>query len=119
MLDELSAGVAEWSAQRLALLRDVPLGAVEPEVVEIVQGYITGTTARCKHLCSQPTAPELELGALNQLFLHGVRTQAKIRRSMRISCSLSLTCLRSPLDDTYPPSSSSGAAIYCSPCVWA
>jgi predicted nucleic acid-binding protein len=40
VLDELGAGVPERSAQRLALLRDVPLVPVEPAVVEIVQTYI-------------------------------------------------------------------------------
>lgn len=40
MLDELSAGAPERTAQRLALLHEVPLVPVEPAVVEIVQAYI-------------------------------------------------------------------------------
>lgn len=40
VLDELGAGVPERSAQRLALVRDLPLVPVEPAVVEIVQAYI-------------------------------------------------------------------------------
>lgn len=40
VLDELSEGIPERSAQRLALISALPLVPVEPPVVEIVQAYI-------------------------------------------------------------------------------
>ena len=40
VLDELAAGKPERSAERLALVRDLPLLPVEPAIVEIVQAYI-------------------------------------------------------------------------------
>ena len=40
MLDELAGGIPERSAKRLALVRELPLLAVELPIAEIVQGYI-------------------------------------------------------------------------------
>ena len=40
VLDELAGGIPERSAERLALVRDLPLLSVELAIVEIVQGYI-------------------------------------------------------------------------------
>jgi hypothetical protein len=40
VLDELRGGPPEWSAERLALVRDLPLLRVESAIVEIVQAYI-------------------------------------------------------------------------------
>lgn len=40
VLDELSEGVPERSARRLALIADLPVLPVEPPVIEIVQAYI-------------------------------------------------------------------------------
>lgn len=40
VLDELSGGPVEWSAGRLALIRDLPLLRGESAIVEIVQAYI-------------------------------------------------------------------------------
>ena len=40
MLDELTGGIPERSAQRLALVRDLPLLPIEPAIAEIVQAYI-------------------------------------------------------------------------------
>ena len=43
VLDELAGGIPERSAKRLALVRELPLLAVELPIAEIVQGY-TGTS---------------------------------------------------------------------------
>jgi transposase-like protein len=40
VLDELSGGPPECSAERLALVRDLPLLRIESAIVEIVQAYI-------------------------------------------------------------------------------
>jgi len=40
VLDELRGGPPEWGAERLALVRDLPLLRVESAIVEIVQAYI-------------------------------------------------------------------------------
>lgn len=40
VLDELRGGPAEWSGERLALVRDLPILRVELAIVEIVQTYI-------------------------------------------------------------------------------
>ena len=40
VLDELTGDLPERSAQRLALVRDLPLLPMEPAIVEIVQTYI-------------------------------------------------------------------------------
>lgn len=40
VLDELAAGIPARSAERLALIRDLPLLSVEPPVIEIVQTYV-------------------------------------------------------------------------------
>ena len=40
VLDELSSGKPDRSAQRLALIRDLPVLSVDPPIVEIVQAYI-------------------------------------------------------------------------------
>lgn len=40
VLEELAEGRPERSAQRLALVRDLPVLAIEPPIVEIVQAYI-------------------------------------------------------------------------------
>lgn len=40
VLDELRSGPPEWSAERLGLVRDLPLLRVESAVAEIVQAYI-------------------------------------------------------------------------------
>lgn len=40
VLDELARGVAERSAERLALVRDLPILPVDSAIVEIVQAYI-------------------------------------------------------------------------------
>ena len=40
MLDELTGGIPQRSAQRLALVRDLPLLPIEPAIAEIVQAYI-------------------------------------------------------------------------------
>jgi predicted nucleic acid-binding protein len=40
VLDELAAGQAERSAERLALIADLPLLPVEPAVIEVVQAYL-------------------------------------------------------------------------------
>jgi predicted nucleic acid-binding protein len=40
VLDELAGGSPDRSAERLELLRDLPLLAVEPAIAEIVQAYI-------------------------------------------------------------------------------
>ena len=40
VLDELAGGIPERSAKRLALVRELPLLAVELPIAEIVQGYI-------------------------------------------------------------------------------
>jgi hypothetical protein len=39
-LDELAGGMAERSAERLALVQNLPLLPVEPAIIEIVQAYI-------------------------------------------------------------------------------
>src|SRR4051794_8621366 len=40
VLDELAEGLPDLSAARIALLADIPLLAVEPPIVEIVQAYV-------------------------------------------------------------------------------
>jgi predicted nucleic acid-binding protein len=40
VLDELAAGIAEHSAQRLALVRALPILPLEPAIMEIVEIYI-------------------------------------------------------------------------------
>ena len=40
VLEELAEGRPERSAQRLALVRDLPILAIEPPIVEIVQAYV-------------------------------------------------------------------------------
>ena len=40
VLEELAEGRPERSAQRLALVRDLPVLAMEPPIVEIVQAYV-------------------------------------------------------------------------------
>lgn len=40
VLDELAGGLPERSAERLALVRDLPILPVEPAILEIVQAYI-------------------------------------------------------------------------------
>jgi hypothetical protein len=40
VLDELCAGSRERSAERLALVRDLPLLSVQPAIADIVQTYI-------------------------------------------------------------------------------
>ena len=40
VLDELTGGIPERSAKRLALVRDLPLLPVEPALAEIIQTYI-------------------------------------------------------------------------------
>jgi predicted nucleic acid-binding protein len=40
VLDELAEGRPDRSAQRLALVRDLPVLAVEPPIIEIVQAYV-------------------------------------------------------------------------------
>jgi predicted nucleic acid-binding protein len=40
VLDELACGLPERSAERLALVRELPLLAVSPAIAEIVQAYI-------------------------------------------------------------------------------
>lgn len=56
VLDELSEGVPERSAQRLALIAELPLLPVEPPVVEIVQAYI-----QHKLMPGDPTGDALHL----------------------------------------------------------
>jgi predicted nucleic acid-binding protein len=41
VLDELAGGPPERSKQRLALVRDLPVLAVEPAITDIVQAYIS------------------------------------------------------------------------------
>ena len=40
VLDELTGGIPERSAQRLALVRDLPILPIEPAIAEIVHAYI-------------------------------------------------------------------------------
>ena len=40
VLDELTGGIPEHSAQRLALVRDLPLLPIESAIAEVVQAYI-------------------------------------------------------------------------------
>ncbi len=40
VLDELAGGLPERSAERLALVRDLPILPAEPAILEIVQAYI-------------------------------------------------------------------------------
>lgn len=56
VLDELTGGIPERSAQRLALVRDLPLLPVEPAIVEIVQAYI-----RHKVMPADPAGDALHL----------------------------------------------------------
>jgi len=56
VLDELRGGPAEWSADRLALVRDLPLLRVEAAIAEIVQTYI-----RHRVMPSDPAGDALHL----------------------------------------------------------
>ena len=63
VLDELTGGIPERSAQRLALVRDLPLLPIEPAIAEIVQAYI-------RHRV-MPADPALGAGVLSQMRLSG------------------------------------------------
>lgn len=56
VLDELSAGRPERGAERLALMRDVPLLPIEPAIAEIVQAYV-----RHKLMPADPAGDALHL----------------------------------------------------------
>lgn len=56
VLDELSAGTPERAAERLELLRDVPVLPIEPAIAEIVLAYM-----RHKVMPADPTGDALHL----------------------------------------------------------
>jgi len=56
VLDELTGGIPERSAQRLALVCDLPLLPIEPAIVEIVQAYL-----RHKVMPADPAGDALHL----------------------------------------------------------
>ena len=56
VLDELSAGDPDRSAERLLLVRDLPLLSIEPAVAEIVQAYM-----QHKVMPADPTGDALHL----------------------------------------------------------
>ena len=56
VLDELAGDVPERSAQRLALVRGLPLLPVEPAIIEVVQAYI-----RHKVMPADPSGDALRL----------------------------------------------------------
>ena len=56
VLDELTGGIPERSAQRLALVRDLPLLPIEPAIAEIVHAYI-----RHKVMPADPSGDALHL----------------------------------------------------------
>ena len=57
VLDELTGGVPERSAQRLALVHGLPLLPVEPAIAEVVQAYI-----RHKVMPADPSGDVLHSG---------------------------------------------------------
>jgi hypothetical protein len=56
VLDELSGGLPERSAERLALIQELPILPVEPAILEIVQAYI-----RHKVMPADPSGDALHL----------------------------------------------------------
>ena len=56
MLDELAGGPRERIAERLAFVRELPLLAIEPGIIEIVQAYI-----RHKLMPADPAGDALHL----------------------------------------------------------
>jgi hypothetical protein len=56
VLDELAGGLPERGAERLALVRDLPVLPVEPAIAEIVQAYI-----RHKVMPADPAGDALHL----------------------------------------------------------
>jgi hypothetical protein len=56
VLDELGAGAPECSAERMALVRDLPLLAVEPPITDIVETYV-----RLKVMPADPAGDALHL----------------------------------------------------------
>ena len=56
VLDELAGGIPERGAQRLALVRNLPLLSMELAIAEIVQGYI-----RHKLMPADPAGDALHL----------------------------------------------------------
>jgi PIN domain len=58
VLDELAGGLPERSAERLVLVRDLPILPVEPAILEIVQAYI-----RHKVMPADPSGDALHLAS--------------------------------------------------------
>ena len=71
VLDELAEGRRERSAQWLALVRDLPVLAVEPHIVEIVQAYV-----RHRVMPADPAGDALHLDQREQVRPYPARERA-------------------------------------------
>jgi len=59
VLDELAGGLPERGEMRLDLVRDLPLLAIEPAIIEIVQAYL-----RYKLMPADPSGDAMHLARL-------------------------------------------------------